>query len=280
MIVTTIVVPLLAGLALFLFGMKIMELSLHQWAGSYLKLALEKFTQTPWRGMLSGTLTTAVLQSSSAVTVITIGFVNAGLLTFPRTLGIILGTNIGTCLTVELISLDIMQYALPTLYVAICSWLLSWLIRIQHRDATNLLYRWVYGIRYVSLAIGGFACVLLGMEVMYTIVPALEAQGLLTWFIAQSHKSLLWGILAGAMLTAIIQSSTATIAITMGLATAQLMTIDLGIAIVLGANIGTCATAFLANIGGTRSGQLVAWSHIILNIGGALLFYPLIGALH
>lgn len=272
-----IIMPLAVGLAVFLFGMKVMELALHRWAGPYLKTVLNTFTETPFRGLLSGTGITALLQSSSAVTVMTIGFVNAGMLTFPRTLGIILGTNIGTCLTVELISLNITQYALPALVSSFCVWMMSWLIPIELATRRLNIQQ---SLRYGAMAVAGFSCVLLGMELMHAIAPALEARGMMTWFIEKSQQSLLWGVLAGMILTAIIQSSTATIAITMGLATAQLVSIDLGIAVILGANIGTCGTAFLANIGGTRSGQLVAWSHIILNIGGALLFLPLVGLLH
>lgn len=326
--------PLVIGLAIFLFGMKVMELALYNWTGSHLHTALHKLTNTPLRGLISGTGITALLQSSTAVTVITIGLVNAGILTFPRTLGIILGTNIGTCLTVELISLNITHYALPALIIFFCIWLLSHFLRydeqhilprmtddarahsedgsraepmmlieasgtpvehsahgrshaaqmelaerLKHNDLPSRAKRWargVHAVRCLSMAIVGFSCVLLGMEVMHSIAPALETRGLMTWFIEQAQHSLIWGVLAGAILTLIIQSSTATIAIAMGLATAQLMSIELGIAIVLGANIGTCGTAFIASIGGSRSGQLVAWAHIILNVGGVVLFFPLI----
>lgn len=272
-----IILPLIVGLAVFLFGMKVMELALHRWAGPHLKTVLNKFTETPLRGLISGTGITAVLQSSTAVTVIAIGFVNAGILSFPRTLGIILGTNIGTCVTVELISLNITQYALPTLIGSFTIWCLSWLVPIELATRRLNIQQ---SVRYGAMAVSGFSCVLLGMELMHAIAPALEARGMMTWFIDKSQQSLIWGVLAGTILTAIIQSSTATIAMTMGLASAQLVSIELGIAVMLGANIGTCGTAFLASIGGTRAGQLVAWSHIILNTAGVLLFFPLIGLLH
>jgi phosphate:Na+ symporter len=273
-------IPLLIGLAIFLFGMKVMELALHYWAGAYLKKILNQFTETPLRGMIAGTGLTAILQSSSAITVITIGLVNAGMLTFPRTLGIILGTNIGSCLTTELIGLNINHLSIPILIVSISIWLLSWAFPANLLTGMYSLFRWLHGIRYLSMAVGGFAFVLIGMEVMQSIVPALQSRGLLTWFLEHSQQSLLWGILAGAILTAIIQSSAATIAMAMGLASVQVFSVDLGIAIILGANIGTCATAFIASIGGSRSGQFVAWSHMILNVGGAILFYPLIPLLY
>lgn len=277
---TEIGIPLIIGLAIFLFGMKIMELALHYWAGAYLKKILKQFTETPLRGMIAGTGLTAILQSSSAITVITIGLVNAGMLTFPRTLGIILGTNIGSVLTTELIGMNINHLSIPILIFSITIWLLSWLFPAKLFLGMNSIFRWLHGIRYLSMAVGGFAFVLIGIEVMQSIVPALQSRGLLTWFLEQSQQSLLWGILAGAILTAIIQSSAATIAMAMGLASVQVFTVDVGIAIILGANIGTCATAFIASIGGSRSGQFVAWSHMILNVGGALLFFPLIPLLY
>ncbi len=271
---TQIVFPLLAGLAVFLFGMKAMELALHLWAAPYLKQVLRHLTQTPWRGLLTGTVTTAAMQSSSAVTVITIGLVNAGIITFPQTLGIILGTNIGGCLTTELIGLEISHTGLPLLIVSAIVWFMAWSLPAE--TMSPAMEKTVTAFRHLSLAVGGFACILLGMKIMESIVPALQSKGLLAWFLEQSQKSLLWGILAGAVLTAIVQSSAATIAITMGLASVQAISIELGIAIILGANIGTCVTAFIASIGGSKYGQLVAWAHVILNIGGALLFYPLI----
>ncbi len=275
-----IVIPLLAGLALFLFGMKVMELALHNWAGPQLKHLLERFTKTPLRGMAAGTVLTAFLQSSSAITVITIGLVNAGILTFPRTLGIILGTNIGSCFTTELIGLRISHMAVPVLICFTLIWLFSCMVpeQVQYRSAT--LSQGIYGIRYFALAVCGFSLVLFGIEVMQTIVPSLQSRGLLTWFLELSQRSLLWGVLAGAVLTAIIHSSAATIAITMGLASVHMISLDLGIAIILGANIGTCSTALIASFGGSKHGYYLSWSHIILNAGGALLFIPLIAALH
>lgn len=272
--ITQIVVPLLAGLAIFLFGMKSMELALHLWAAPYLKQALFKLTRTPLRGLLTGAGTTVILQSSSAVTVITIGMVNAGVITFPQTLGVILGTNIGTTVTTELIGLNINHIALPLLISSFIVWIVTWSIAAENLGP--ILGKTVIALRHLSLAVGGFACVLLGMVVMESIVPALQSRGLFAWFLEQSQRSLVWGIIAGAILTAVIQSSAATIAITMGLAAVQAISVELGIAIVLGANIGTCITGFIASIGGSRYGQYVAWAHVILNISGAALFYPFI----
>jgi phosphate:Na+ symporter len=277
MFVSELMVPLVTGLALFLFGMKIVEWALYQWTGNMLRQMLQRLTRTPVRGLLVGTGITALLQSSSAVTVITIGFVNAGLLTFPQTLGIILGTNIGSCITTELIGLRLSGNSAATLLIATVTWLLTWLpYPIQVRYVQQMFN----SIRSVSLVLAGFSCVLLGLEVMQSIIPYLQQRGLLGWFIEQSQQSLLWGIIAGTCLTAIIHSSAASIAITMGMAALNIIPIELGIAIILGCNIGTCVTPLLASIGGNRFGYYVAWSHILLNVGGTVLFYPFISQIN
>lgn len=271
---SSIIAPMTAGLAIFLFGMKAMEWALHSWAGRYLETLLERFTRTPARGLAAATGITAILQSSTAVTVITIGMVNAGVMRFPQTLGIILGSNIGTCMTTELVGLNLGKLALPLLLGSATLWFTALCLpenRLQQQRLRPL--------RLAPIAVFGFACVLLGMQVMQGIAPALQSRGLFAWFVQQSQASLLWGIVAGAVLTALLHSSAVTIAMTMGLASVAAISPELGIAIVIGANVGTCITALIASIGGTRFGLYVAWAHILLNLGGALLFYPLIGAL-
>lgn len=273
---TELIVPILAGLVLFLAGMKTVELALYQLAGDMLKRAVRRLTQTPLRGLIVGTGTTALLQSSSAITVITISFVNAGVLTFPQTLGIILGTNIGSCITTELIGIRLAGNMAITLIAASSLWLLTWLPRPVRSPAVVKL---INTLRCLSLTVAGFSCVLLGFEVMQSIIPFLQQRGLLAWFVELSQRSLLWGIIAGACLTAIIHSSAASTAMAMGLASLDVIPVELGIAIILGCNIGTCMTALLASIGGNRFGYYVAWSHIMLNVGGTILCYPFIAQL-
>ncbi|WP_306438819.1 Na/Pi cotransporter family protein [Longirhabdus pacifica] len=271
------IIPLLLGLAVFLFGMKVMELALHKGAGSKMEHILAITTKTPLRGLLIGTMVTAILQSSSAVTVMIIGLVNAQLLSYGRTIGVILGTNIGTCLTTELIGLNIGEIALPLFITSSCLWMISFLpikTPLQHRHYVSL--QLFHLVRYGSLATGGFACILLGMEIMKIAVPAMQSAGLFTWFMEHAQQSLVWGVVAGAALTALIQSGTAAIAITMSLASMQAISIEIGIAIVLGVNIGTCITSLIASIGGSRGGYFVAWTHVLLNIVGAVIFFPLI----
>ncbi|CAM2832269.1 Na/Pi symporter [Paenibacillus sediminis] len=272
----SIIIPLMMGLALFLLGMKIMETALHLWAGPILTQILNNSTSTPLKGMLFSTGVTAVLQSSTAITVITIGLVNAGLLTYRQTLGIILGSNIGTCLTTELIGLNMSHAADKLLYGA----LILWTIVVIANEYTPWRYhRYAHLIKpaqYIAIAVAGFALIMISIGWMQSIGPELESKGLFTWFLERSNQSILWGIAAGACLTAIVHSSAAVIGMAMSLTGLAAMPIDLGIAIVIGANIGTCVTALIASIGGSASGKFVAWSHVTLNLGGALVFIPFI----
>ncbi|BBH21307.1 Na/Pi-cotransporter [Paenibacillus baekrokdamisoli] len=275
-----IIIPMLIGFTVFLFGMKAMELALHRSVGHHLHHVLQKTTSTPIHGLVVGTAATAVLQSSTAVTVMSIGLVNAGLLTFPRTLGIILGTNIGTCLTTELIGLNLNRIAWPLLECSLALWLLTALIgemglagksRLQS-FATN----WLHPLRNGAVIIGGFALLIIGIGLMQSVAPAIQSSGLFSLFLNRAEDSVVWGLAAGIILSAAVHSSAAVIGIIMGLASVGAMPVEIGIAIVLGANVGTCITAILASIGGTRPGRFVAWSHVVLNVGGALLFAPFV----
>ncbi|WP_042162784.1 Na/Pi cotransporter family protein [Paenibacillus gorillae] len=275
-----IALPMALGFAIFLSGMKLMELALHQLAGPHLNRVLHRSTATPLHGLAVGTATTAFLQSSTAVTVIAIGLVNAGLLTFPRTLGIILGTNIGTCLTTELIGLSLNKLAFPLLAVSLIVWLTT--VPLTEFRAASLRSKTLHKLailRSSSVALGGFSMLLAGIAVMQTVGPDVQQSSIFNWFLDKSQTSLWWGLAAGALLTAVVHSSAAVIGIIMGFASIGAMPLELGVAVVLGANVGTCVTALLASIGGSKSGQLVAWSHVALNAGGALLFMPFIGEL-
>ncbi|REK77417.1 Na/Pi cotransporter family protein [Paenibacillus paeoniae] len=275
----SIVVPMTLGFSVFLCGMKLMELALHRLAGPYLSQALQRATKTPLHGLAVGTVSTAFLQSSTAVTVISIGLVNAGLLSFPRTLGIILGTNIGTCLTTELIGLNIQALSTPLLTSSFAVWLLTALLneaRIWPRLGTP---RWLEPLRSASVAVCGFGLLLAGLSLMQSIGPAVQESAMFDWFIEKAATGIWWGLAAGAVLTAAVHSSAAVIGLVMGFVTIGAMPPELGVALVLGANIGTCVTALLASIGGAKAGQFVAYAHTVLNIGGALLFLPLIGEL-
>ncbi|MCU6707662.1 Na/Pi symporter [Paenibacillus sp. J5C_2022] len=274
-----IIIPILMGFSIFLCGMKLMELALHRLTGPRLLDALHSSTATPLHGLAMGTVSTALLQSSTAVTVITIGLVNARLLSFPRTLGIVLGTNIGTCLTTELIGLNIHALAVPLLIGSFGTWLLTALFKEMRLLPRIGQSAWLETSRSASVAVCGFGMLLAGLTIMQSIGPAVEQSALFDWFMARSANSLLWGVAAGTALTAAVHSSSAVIGLVMGFATIGAMPLDVGISIILGANIGTCVTAMLASIGGSRGGKLVALTHFVLNVGGAILFLPFAGEL-
>jgi phosphate:Na+ symporter len=257
-----IIIPFAVGISIFLFGMQIMRIGLNNLAQHKLKTVLTRFTQTPIRGFTTGTILTMLLQSSSAVTVITIGLTNARLLTFPQTIGIILGTNIGTTFTTQIIALNIYDYAVPLFIVGAVLWL------IPHRT-----------LRCIGLTVAGFGCIFLGMDTMQTIAGPLRHTEFFNQLVHVASNNSVIGVLIGMAITAAIQSSTATTAITMSFMGEHIIPLSMAIAIVLGSNIGTCITALFASIGGNTASVRVAWSHVILNVVGVIVFIPFIGVL-
>lgn len=283
-----VILPLCGGLLIFLGGMKLMEAALRHLASAFLTRWLNRATVSPLGGMLFSSVITALLQSSTAVTVLTIGLVNAGVLTYGRTLGIILGTNIGTCLTTELMGLQLGKLAVPLL----CGSLLCWSTAVLWGEAVPERQYVSAGaspgsgglsrpqaVQFISLVFAGFSLILAGIRVMQAVGPWIEQAGLFRWFLDHAAVNMWWAFAAGACLTALVHSSAAVIGMAISLATAGALPVDVGIAIVIGSNVGTCVTALIAAIGGSVSGQFVAWSHVLLNVGGALLFMPFIPGL-
>ncbi|GGH45210.1 Na/Pi-cotransporter [Paenibacillus silvae] len=275
-----IILPLLYGLIIFFGGMKLMETALQRMAGPMLAGWLNRATSAPWKGMAFSAGATALLQSSTAVTVLTIGLANARLISYGRTLGIILGTNIGTCLTTELVGLQLGRAALPLLLVSLTGWALFVILAERNQLAPERIRHTLANIQFSFLAAAGFALVMTGIQVMQSIAVPLRSMGVFQWFLDRSADSLWWGFLAGACLTALIHSSAAVISMAITLAATGVLPVEIGIAIVIGSNVGTCITAVIAAAGGAPAGKFVAASHVVLNIAGALLFMPLIGQLH
>lgn len=249
-------------IGLFIYGMILLRSGLFNLSADSLKLWLTKLTDTPWKGLLAGIGITCILQSSSAVMVITIGLISAGLLTFPQSIGIILGTNIGTTLTTELITFEIESFLVPLALIGA----LFLLIGKKNMRSIGLIF---LGIAAVFAAMGGF-------EFMAGPLRSIEIIDRLLITLNNSH---IFSILAGTGITAIIQSSTATTGIIMGFLTSRAIDLNTGIAIMLGSNIGTCVTAFLASIGAGSEARLSAYAHIWLNIIGVVMFYPFINLL-
>lgn len=246
-------------IGLFIFGMTIIRFGLFNLSAKNLKYYLAKLTSTPLKGMLTGTVATALLQSSTAVMVITIGFISSRVMTFPQSIGIILGTNIGTTFKTELITFNIDRAIVP---LAVLGALFLLFSNKKVRSIGMLLL----GISAVFSAMKGFEIFALPL----TSVPMVNN------LLLSLNGSILLSIAAGAILTAIIQSSTAMTGIAMGFLSAGLLQLDSGIAIMFGANIGTCITAVIASIGGGQEAKLAAYAHVWLNVLGVLSFIPLI----
>lgn len=246
-------------LAIFLFGMIVMRTGLYNLSKEKIRVSLLRFTSSPIKGLFVGTMITAILQSSSAVTVITIGLVATGYMTFKQSIGIILGTNIGTTFTTELITFNINELIVPLL-------LLGTILIFSSKRSLFSIGALLFGLGSLFVAMNGFE----QLAEPLSIIPVVHT------FLEYTNQSELLGIGVGTIITAIIQSSTATTGIIMGFMNENILSLQSGIAILLGANIGTCITAFLASIGSTHEAKLTAYAHIWINILGVLLFYPFI----
>ncbi|SFJ09176.1 Na/Pi cotransporter family protein [Thermoflavimicrobium dichotomicum] len=256
---TEILFPFTIGLIVFLYGLNKMRTGFETLAGENLKGILLRFTKTPFRGFITGTITTALLQSSTAVTVLTIGFVHAGLISFTHSIGIILGTNIGTTVTTQILALNIEDFAVPFIVIGIILRLMTW-----------------KNVRPLGFIISGFGFLFLGIEIIQWLIQPLKERGWIDLLIENSGNPIISGILVGAIITALIHSSSATIAITMGFYASNLVTLPFAIAVIYGSNVGTCVTGMIAAIQTNIHAKRVAIAHLILNIAGVVLFAPLI----
>ena len=219
-------------IGLFIYGMTLLRSGLFNLSAGSLKNWLAAVTNSPWKGTVMGTIVTAVLQSSSAVMIITIGMVSARMLTFPQTIGIILGTNIGTTFTTELITFNIESYIVPLAAAG------SILAVMKNKS-----------LRSSGLALLGLSAVFAAMRGFEYLAGSVKDNDMVNQWLLTLDGNYLFAVAAGIVLTAIIQSSTATTGIIMGFLTAGAMDLDTGIAIMLGSNIGTCVDAYLASIG-------------------------------
>ena len=257
---------LLGGLGLFLYGMDMMGKGLESAAGNRLKTILEKLTSNRLMGVLVGTLVTCVIQSSSATTVMVVGFVNAGLMNLSQAFGVILGANIGTTITAQIIAFDLSQWA--PLFIII--------------GVVPLLFSKKQSIQSYFTIVAGFGILFFGMNTMSTSMePLRDSQ----WFLSfiSSFENPNMGVLVGVIFTAIIQSSSASIGILQALAASGVIGVSAGhsagLYLVLGANIGTCITAVLASTNGNTMAKRAAVIHVMANIIGTIWFGLLIAFL-
>ncbi|SFE43971.1 Na/Pi cotransporter family protein [Peptostreptococcus sp. D1] len=251
-----VAVYLIGGLGMFLYGMNVMGDGLQKVAGEKLKRIIEMLTTNKLMGVLVGTIVTAIIQSSSATTVMTVGFVNAGIMTLKQAIGIIMGANIGTTVTAQLVSFSIEKYAPIAIGLGMIMWFFT---KKKHvKDLAEILI--------------GFGILFVGMSFMKdAAAPVSEMQKVHDAILALSRNPIL-GIIAGFLITGTIQSSSASIGILIVLASQGLLPITAALPILYGDNIGTCVTSLLSTIGASRNARRVAIIHLIFNVMGTLLF--------
>jgi phosphate:Na+ symporter len=247
------------GLALFLFGLGLLTETLKQLAGPGMKELLARMTRNRVLGAVTGAVVTAVIQSSSVTTVLVVGFISAGLLNLTQAIGVIMGANIGSTVMAQIIAFKVTAWALPII-------MLGFVMREgAKREAPKQVGTMLLGLGLVFLGMGSMSA---AAQPLRSYQPFLET-------LAAMDNAFL-GILAGALFTAVVQSSAATTGIAIAFAGQGLITLDAGIAIAFGANIGTCATAMLACIGRPPTAKQAAWAHLLFNIIGVFLWVAFI----
>ena len=274
------VLTLIGGLSLFLFGMDLMGASLERRAGSSLKTLLSKLTSNKFLGFLTGLGVTAVIQSSSATTVMVVGFVNSGLLSLRQAIGVIMGANVGTTVTAWILSLTgldggsfFIQLLKPTSFTPILA-LIGVILTMTAKNDKK---------KDTGTILLGFAVLMFGMHTMSSAVAGLqdvpEFRNILLMF-----RNPILGVAAGALLTAIIQSSSASVGILQALSATGQVTYGAAIPIIMGQNIGTCVTAMLASVGANKNARRAAVVHLLFNIIGTTVwlavFYGINAAVH
>ncbi len=253
---------IIGGLGLFIYGMQQMSHGLQATAGDRLKGIMESLTESRVKAILVGALTTAIIQSSSVTTTILVGFVNAGILSFVQAVGVIMGANIGTTITAQLIALKIDKLALPAIGIGFGIYFLAKRTRTKN----------------IGLILLGFGMLFLGLNIMKETVKFLRTSPWLTETLLSLSDHPIYGVLAGIIVTVSVQSSSASIGLLLSLAAGGLLSIDAAIPILLGDNIGTCITALLASIGTNTSAKRTAMAHVLFNVIGTvivLLLLPL-----
>ncbi len=258
-IMQELIFGLIGGTALLMYGVDKMGAGLEKASGEMMKKMLSVLTGKVWSAFLVGTFLTALVQSSTAITVLTVGFVNAGLMKLPQAIGIIYGANIGTTLTAQLMAFSfnfkLTEIALPILGIGFA-------INYFAKNKT---------IKSLGDALMGFGMMFLGLKILNGGVPFMRESETLKFFFETYAQIPIVGILIGALVTAMVQSSSATVGLVMILAQAGLLDLQSSICIMLGDNIGTCVTAQLASLSGNIQSRRTAWAHTLYNLIGVVI---------
>jgi phosphate:Na+ symporter len=258
--IPTVIFGIFGGLALFLYGIMLLSEGLQKAAGKNLKKIIEKLTNRPIKGIFGGALITAIIQSSSITTVTLVGLINAGLMTLEQAVGVIIGSNIGTTITAQLVALKVGKYALPIIAIGVL------LLFTARKRKTS----------YIGQILLGFGILFLGMNLMSEGAGPLRESAFFLNMIKNFSDIPLLGVLAGAIFTGIIQSSSATSGLVIAMGMENVIDLKAAIAIIIGANIGTCITVIIASIGSSISSKRAALIHLFFNIFGAIIFIPFI----
>jgi len=257
--ISEILFSFIGGLGLFLFGLRFMSDGLQSVAGDRMRMILEKGTRSPIRGVFTGLLVTGLIQSSSATTVLTVGLVNAEMLTLRQAIGVIMGANIGTTVTAYLIGFNLQDYALPILGLGALIYLFAKVKRTQ----------------MIGQTLFGFGVLFFGLSLMGTGMEPLKDSPLFTSLMTSIENNALIGVLIGTLTTMVIQSSSATIGVLQQLAYQGAITYHQAVPILFGDNIGTTITALLASIGTGVAARRTALTHTLFNVVGTMIFLPL-----
>ena len=265
------VIGLCAGLVFFLFGMSTLSDSLGKLAGSKLEVVLEKMTSKPVLGLLMGLIVTAIIQSSSATTVILVGLVNSGIMSFQSTIAVLFGANIGTTVTAWLLSLSsigetssfVLQLFKPQIFSPILAIIGTAFIMMAKSDKKKTL-----GTIFI-----GFTVLIYGMDIMSDAVGSLADK---PWFgdLFTKFSNPVLGVLVGVIVTAVIQSSSASVGILQALSLTGVITYDIAVPIILGQNIGTCITGLISSIGAGAKAKRVVFSQVFIKVLGMLIVLP------
>jgi len=253
---------MMGGLGIFLYGMRVMSESIEEIAGHRLRMLISKMTSNIFRGIMVGTVVTSIIQSSSVTTVMAVGFVNAGLMTLRQALGIILGADIGTTITGWILAFKVTEYGLL----------------LTGGGALVFLFSKGEVRKKKALSIMGLGLIFVGLNFMKAGVRPLrdvpEFIGFFSLFSAESYRGVILSALTGTFLTFIMQSSSATVGITIALATQGVISPQTAVALVLGQNIGTTITAYLASLGAGIEAKRVAYAHIMIKVLGVMMILP------
>jgi len=263
----TLIMPLLGGLGLFLYGMTVMSEGLEKSAGNKLEKIIEKLSGNIFKGVLMGALVTMVIQSSSATTVMVVGFVNAGIMTLTQAIGVIMGANIGTTITAQLVSINLTMLAPLAIAIGVG-------IKLFSKNNKRVIFGEI---------VLGFGILFLGMELMKEALSPLEEYQGFKDLIASIGTGSIWGSIKGfgigLIVTSIVQSSSATTGIMVALASTGVLPIEAAFPMLLGTNVGTCVTALLSSIGANRTAKRAAMMHLLFNVIGTVIFFTFFSSL-